>query len=67
MTTSHQTRLLSEEDHGDVKADSWSAPELEVMTQALLDVELELEPNQNLEHQYTPGFFPVDGLKVKVV
>lgn len=41
--------------------------ELEVVTQALLDVELELEPNQNLEQTYTPGFFPVDGLKAKVV
>jgi cytochrome P450 len=30
-------------------------------------IQWELEQNQNLEFQYTPGLFPVDGLKIKIV
>ena len=28
---------------------------------------IELEPKQNLEQRYTPGFFPVDGLKARII
>ena len=40
---------------------------LELMTfvKNLVDMDWELKPDQNLEQRYTPGFFPVDGLKIK--
>ena len=39
--------------------------ELKLFTKALIQREWELDPDQNLEQIYTPGFFPVDRLKVK--
>ena len=40
--------------------------ELKAFTQILIQRDWELEPEQNLEKKYTPGFFPIDGLKAKV-
>lgn len=41
--------------------------ELTVFTNALVQTEWQLDPDQNLEQRYTPGFFPVDQLKVKFI
>lgn len=41
--------------------------ELKLFARALVRQEWELDPKQNLEQTYTPGFFPVDRLKVKFI
>ena len=40
-----------------------------ILTQVLGEMGLkwELEDHQNLIQYYTPGFFPIDGLKIKIV
>jgi len=44
-----------------------AASELKVFTAELVKREWEFDPKQNLEQTYTPGFFPVDGFKVRNV
>ena len=39
--------------------------ELEILCQNLLEYDWELEPEQNLQQTYTPGFFPKGGLKIR--
>ncbi len=39
--------------------------ELSIICKQLLSWRWELDPHQNLEQRYTPGFFPVDGLRVR--
>lgn len=41
--------------------------ELVVFLKNLLKMDWQLDPEQNIEQKYTPGFFPVDGLKIKFV
>jgi retinoid hydroxylase len=41
--------------------------ELKAFTKALVQTEWQLDPDQNLEQRYTPGYFPVDQLRVKFV
>lgn len=40
--------------------------ELQAIGRHLKDLEWTLDPDQNLEQRYTPGFFPKDGLRVEV-
>ena len=39
--------------------------ELKIFTSALVQQHWDLEPDQDLEQTYTPGFFPAGRLKVK--
>ncbi len=40
--------------------------ELQVFTKVLLHQQWDLEPDQNLDQTYTPGYFPVDKFRVKL-
>lgn len=42
-----------------------AATELIIFTKALIHTKWEIDPHQNLEQTYTPGYFPVDGFKVR--
>ena len=44
-----------------------ASTELLAFCQELVNLEWELDPKQNLEQRYTPGFFPVDGLRLKFI
>jgi cytochrome P450 len=39
--------------------------ELRILARKLATLEWKLQSGQNLEQHYTPGFFPVDGFRVK--
>jgi cytochrome P450 len=41
--------------------------ELKIITKKLATLQWELESGQNLSQRYTPGYFPVDGFKVKFI
>lgn len=42
-----------------------ASTELISFCRELVNLEWRLDPNQDLEQRYTPGFFPVDGLRLK--
>jgi len=44
-----------------------ASTELKSFCCELVNLDWQLDPNQNLEQRYTPGFFPVDGLRVKFI